>query len=844
MNPHPRNMKEMQTYFADILLPLPLPGTFTYRVPQALNGMLDFGMRVVVPFGKNKLRSGLVVKMHQNVPQQVNIKYIVDVIDREPIVSERQFKLWQWIADYYLCTLGEVMACALPSALKLAGETRVLLHPHFHGDISGLTENELRIVETVANQKKSVVSELSRTLDLPKILPIIKTLVEKQVIVTEEEISDPYKPKHETYLTLAEPYAHDEKQLYALLDELERSKRTAKQAEVILFFLTILQKNGIVNDFSQRIKKKDLTESERISKSSFQKLIEKQVIIQHEEVISRLVDYDAQSDAASIELSEAQQTAHDSILRSFEQHPTVLLHGVTGSGKTEIYIHLIKEVLKSGKQVLYLLPEIALTSQIVNRLRKYFGDKVGVYHSRFNEYERVEIWERVLNNDKYGSTSGKYQLILGARSALLLPFNNLGLIIVDEEHDSSYKQMDPAPRYHARDCAIILSHLHQAKTLLGTATPSLESFFNVKQNKFGYVLLNQRYAKSVLPDVWVVDMAESVRQRKVNGLFSNFLIEKIGAALDRHEQVILFQNRRGFSPRLHCNSCQTSPTCKYCDVTLTYHKRLNLLKCHYCGYAIEVPRECPTCHSLDIEMRGFGTEKVEEQLAEIFPNAVIQRMDLDTTRQKTAYQQIISDFETHRTDILVGTQMVTKGLDFDRVSVVGVLNADNLISFPDFRSFERAFQTMAQVSGRAGRKEVPGTVVIQSYQPNHPALKYVVSNDFNAMYNTQIAERKQFFYPPVCRLIKLTLKHQDEQLLNRASQELANALRQSFANRVLGPEYPLVSRVQTYYLKDIWLKFDKDAQLAVQKDVLRRILADFRTHTEFRNVHVVVNVDA
>lgn len=832
----------METFFADILLPLPLKGTFTYRVPQVLNHRLSFGMRVVVPFGKNKLYSGLVTNVHQTVPQQVNIKYILDLIDEQAVISEKQFALWQWMADYYLCTLGEVMACALPSALKLAGETQVQLHPDFDGDLSCLTENEIRIVENVASSKSTTISELTKTLHLPKILPIIKSLVEKQIIISEEEIRDAYKPKRETYISFAEPYAHDSQQLYALLDELESSKKTAKQADTILAFLVTLQKNGIVNDFSQRIKKRELLDNEKVSSSSLQKLIEKNILISEDVIISRLVNYDAQANASEIQLSETQETAFQSIKQNFETKPTVLLHGVTGSGKTEIYIKLIDEVLKSGKQVLYLLPEIALTSQIVNRLRKYFGDKVGVYHSRFNEYERVEIWERVLNND--AAEKGKYQLILGARSALLLPFSNLGLIIVDEEHDPSYKQMDPAPRYHARDCSIILAQLHLAKTLLGTATPSMESYFNAQQQKFGYVALTKRFAQSVLPQIWVVDMVNSARQNKLNGVFSQFLIDKIAEALEKKEQVILFQNRRGFSLRLFCTTCQTSPTCKYCDVTLTYHKRSNLLKCHYCGYAIDLPQECPTCHSPALELRGFGTEKIEDELAAIFPNAIIQRMDLDTTRSKNAYQRIISDFEQHKTDILIGTQMVTKGLDFDRVSVVGVLSADNLINFPDFRSFERAFQIMAQVSGRAGRKEVPGNVVIQSYQPEHPALKFVVSNDFASMFNTQLAERKQFFYPPICRLIKLTLKHKDENIINEASLFLAQELRTLFPNQVLGPEFPLVARIQTYYLKDLWLKFPKDQHLATKKRTLDELLYRFRTETKYKSVHIVVNVDA
>lgn len=831
----------METYFADILLPLPLKGTFTYRIPQSLNGRLTFGIRVVVPFGKNKLYSGLVTNVHQNVPNQVNIKYVLDVVDEQPVISEKQFSLWKWISDYYMCTLGEVMSCALPSALKLEGETQVHLHPDFDGDLSNLNENEVRIAEIIAHQESITIAELSKQIQITKVIPLVKSLVEKQVVITDEEIRDRYKPKKETFISFAEPYQQEES-LYALLNELESSKRSAKQAEVVLAILVIMQKKGIEHNYAYRIKKSELLNNEKVSTSSLTKLIEKGVLISDEVITSRLTEYDAQAKAEEILLSEAQQEARDGISEQFEKFPAVLLHGVTGSGKTEIYIKMIDEVLKSGKQVLYLLPEIALTSQIVNRLRKYFGEKVGVYHSRFSEYEKVEIWERVLRSGS--ESSGKYQLILGARSALLLPYQNLGLIIVDEEHDGSYKQIDPAPRYHARDCAIVAAHIHRSKVLMGTATPSLETFYNVKYQKYGYVSLTKRYAQSTLPDIWVVNMIDATKKKELHGVFSQFLIDKMAEALEKKEQVILFQNRRGFSLRLMCNSCQTAPTCKYCDVTLTYHKRSNLLKCHYCGYAIEVPRECPTCRSADIEMRGFGTEKIEEELAELFPNAVVQRMDLDTTRSKNAYQKIITDFEQHKTDILVGTQMVTKGLDFDRVSVVGVLSADSLISFPDFRSFERAFQVMAQVSGRAGRKEVPGAVVIQSYQPDHPALKYVASNDYLSMFNTQIAERQQFNYPPICRLIRLTLKYKDEEKLNEAAQALATMLREAFPREVLGPEFPLVARIQLYYLKDIWIKFPKDEELASRKRVVNDILTKFRTETQYRQVHVVVNVDA
>ncbi len=829
------------THFVDVLLPLPLPALFTYRVPYEMNDLVGFGVRVIVPFGRSKLYSALVVRVHENAPQ-VTTKYILDVVDDRPVISERQFQLWQWMANYYLCTLGEVMAAALPSALKLASETKIYLHPDFNGDISMLNPNELHIAEALTYHETMTVEEISKAIQIQKVIPIIKSLVDKKIVVTDEEVRNRYKPKKEAIVRLADEYA-SESPFMALLDQLNLSPKTAPQADVLLAFI-MQSKNENGYDFACKVPKNKLLESGHITPARLQTLIKKGFLISEEMVISRLTDYPSADEAHNIQLSHPQQQAFEQIHEQFNTFPVVLLHGVTGSGKTEIYIKLIDEVLQQGKQVLYLLPEIALTSQIVNRLRKYFGEKVGVYHSRFNEYERVEIWNRVLEQDLNKVPTSKYQLILGARSALLLPYKNLGLIIVDEEHDASYKQQDPAPRYHARDCAIMLANIHKAQALLGTATPSLESYYNVKQNKYGLVTLTQRFAQSKLPDIWVVNMAEARKQHQVQGLFSDFLVEQIGKALDNKEQVILFQNRRGYAIRMICNTCHTMPTCKYCDVTLTYHKKSRLLKCHYCGYAIDVPQRCPACGSTNIEMKGFGTEKVEDTLAELFPNASIARMDLDTTRSKNGYQQIISDFEQHKTDILVGTQMVTKGLDFDRVSVVGILNADALISFPDFRSFERAFQLLAQVSGRAGRKEVPGKVVIQSYQPQHPALKYVETNDFMAMYNSQIAERQEYHYPPVTRLVKITLKHPDEKVVTSAAQALATPLRKAFPGCVLGPEAPLVSRIQNYYLEDFWVKLPKDNKLELRKQQLLQITETFKQNTMFKTVRVVINVDA
>ena len=830
----------MQTFFVDVILPLPLEARFTYRVPQVLNGKLSFGMRVIVPFGNNKLYAAVVERVHENAPKQFTVKYVLDVIDERPVVSEAQYRLWQWMADYYMCTIGEVMAAALPSALRLASETKVKIHPDFDGDVTVLTPYEMNVVELLLHRETMTVAEVGKTLQVAKVMPIIKSLVDKRAVITDEEIRNPYKPKKETVISLVPPY-NQEPTFMELLDKLNSKANTSSQADTLLGFM-MLTREGNRYHFDAALPKAELLKSEHISQSSLQTLLKKGILKSEERIISRLAEFSAE-EAAEVQLSAPQETAYQQIKQTFEQFPVTLLHGVTGSGKTVIYIKLIDEVLKQGRQVLYLLPEIALTSQIVNRLRKYFGDRVGVYHSRFNEYERVEIWNRVLSGGEADATS-KYQLVLGARSALLLPYKQLGLVIVDEEHDSSYKQVDPAPRYHARDAAVMLAQIHGAKTLLGTATPSLESFYNVQLHKFGLVELMQRYAESKLPDIYTVNMNLATKRHEVEGLFSHFLIEQMSMALERKEQIILFQNRRGYAVRMICHTCESMPKCQYCDVTLTYHKKTNLLKCHYCGYAIEVPHECPTCHSTDIEMKGFGTEQVEDTLATIFPEARIARMDMDTTRSKNAYQQIITDFEQHKTDILVGTQMVTKGLDFDRVSVVGILNADALISFPDFRAFERAFQLLSQVSGRAGRKEVPGKVVIQTFQPSHPALRYVESNDFMAMYTSQIDERQKFRLPPITRMVKITLKHTDEQVVMAAAMQMQGMLREVFAGNVMGPTAPLVSRVQNYYLQDFWIKMSRDSSLTAKKQQLREIIRQFKQIPPYKQVRCVVNVDA
>lgn len=825
---------ERKTFFVDVLLPLPLSTNFTYRVPMELEDRVCVGLRVVVSLGR-KLLSGIVIDVHTQTPS-VQTKYILDVLDCSPIITKQQLDLWKWIADYYLCTLGEVMAVALPSAFKLSGETSVILDEQFNGDISGLSSLEIQVIDLVNTHHEINLSKISKLTGLAKIFPLINTLVEKQILRVVEDVKDPYKPKKEQIIYLNFSIQQEEK-LLETIDKLGCSVRTEKQVKLLMAFITLLRERGLT--YSDGIKKKELLEKADVSISSLQTLLKNNILEERSVQVSRLIDVENDI-TKSVQLTQIQEKAYQEILHKFQDKDTVLLHGVTGSGKTEIYTKLIEDTLAKGKQVLYLLPEIALTSQIINRLRKYFGHKVGVYHSRFNEFERVEIWNRVLNAD---TASQQYSLILGARSALLLPYKNLGLIIVDEEHDGSYKQQDPAPRYQARDCAIVLSSFHRAKTLLGTATPSLESYFNAKQGKYGLVNLEQRFSQNSLPEIWIENLVEARKQKKMTGPFSQFLIDNIAEALAKKEQIILFQNRRGYAVRQFCNTCQTMPTCIHCDVTLTYHKRSNLLKCHYCGYAIDVPVSCPHCGSVDIEMKGFGTERIEENLAEIFPDAIVDRMDMDTTRSKNAYQRIISNFENHKTDILVGTQMVTKGLDFDRVSVVGILDADSLISFPDFRSFERAFQILSQVSGRAGRKDIPGKVIIQSYQPWHPALHYVVSNNYLDMYLNQIEERKTFHYPPIYRLIKVTLKDENLQMVNAAAEELHFPFSLFFQNMVLGPEFPLVSKIQNNYLKDFWFKFPKDNTLVFRKKVLKDIIEDFQKHSAYKKVRIIINVD-
>ncbi len=828
---------DRKTFFVDILLPIPLPGTFTYRVPFELNDSISIGMRVVVQFGHKKICTGLVKRIHETPPAVHQIKYILSILDPAPIVNEKQLAFWDWIAEYYLCYPGEVMNAALPSALKLASETKIVLSPDFDRDYAQLNDREYLIVEALELQKVISITDASRIVDMTKVIPLIKTLIEKGVVLIQEELTERYKPKLVTYIRLKEVFHTNEELLGEEFNKL--SSRAFKQLELLMRFVSL---SRCFTPQQREITREELLKDFKNGIALLKALLEKGILETYKKEVSRLHEATAEMSADQIELTDIQQTALDEIKDAFTAKDTVLLHGITSSGKTEIYIRLIEETINQGKQVLYLLPEIALTSQIITRLRKYFGPKVGIYHSKYNEQERVEIWNRVLVGNLQNDFQ-QYSVVLGARSALFLPFENLGLIIIDEEHDSSYKQMDPAPRYHARDAAIMLAHMHSAHTLLGSATPSLESFHNAREGKYALVELTKRYGGMLLPEVQCVNIKEATKRKEMSSHFSNYLIDNIKLALQNKEQVILFQNRRGFSLRIECDSCNWTPQCINCDVTLIYHKKENHLRCHYCGYTTHVPDKCPECNNTSLKMKGFGTEKVEEELQLMLPGTVIERMDLDTTRSKTAHQRIISDFENKKIDILVGTQMVTKGLDFDNVSLVGILNADNMISYPDFRSFERSFQLIAQVSGRAGRRNKRGKVIIQTYNPEHSVIQYVMANDYEAMYQSQILERRNFKYPPFYRIVKLTLQHKEEEALNTAASELARILRISFGKRILGPEFPSVGRVRNNYLKNILIKFERSANLAAMKDKLRSICTEFVTTPEFKQIRIIIDVD-
>ncbi|MFZ6053282.1 replication restart helicase PriA [Halocola ammonii] len=820
-----------QTTFVDVVVPLAIPNLLTYRVPREIENEVLVGQRIVVQLGKSKLYTALIRKIHNQAPAKYQAKYVESLLDERPVVHESQFRLWEWMAGYYMCTLGEVMNAALPSSLKLASETKVMIDDDWDGIVDDLSDKAYIIVEALQVQETLTLKDISDILGQKTVQPIVNQLVAAGVVITEEDMKRKYRPKIVEYVKLS-PTAKEEENLSGILDDLD--KRAPKQMELLMSYLKMSKH---FEGDPQPVKKLDLQKSVDGNASLVNALVKKDVF-QIEGVQVGRIDDGAENVQASFGLSDDQQGALEEIEKHFEDKDVTLFHGVTSSGKTEVYVKLIEEHLKKGEQVLFLLPEIALTTQLINRLRRFFGTRIGVYHSRFNQNERVEVW-----NDVLKSGNGKYDIVIGPRSALFLPFKKLGLVIVDEEHESSYKQFDPAPRYNARDMAIVLAKIHKAKVLLGSATPSIESFWNAEHERYGLVKLTKRFGGIQMPEIHCADIRMEMKSKTMKSIFTSYLLREMEEVLKENGQIILFQNRRGYAPLWQCNICGWVPNCTRCDVSLTYHKYSHSLKCHYCGYSTNPPTTCDACGSSDLKMLGFGTEKIEEELSTFLPKAKIARMDLDTTRSKNAYQNLIFDFEEGKIDILVGTQMVTKGLDFDNVRLVGILNADQMLNFPDFRSFERSYQLMAQVAGRAGRKGDRGKVIIQTYTPDHWIIQQVMHNQYEEMYRQEIFERKSYYYPPFYRLIYLTLKHRDKQLIERAANYMADDLRKLFGNRVLGPEMPYVSRIYNKYLFEIKLKLERDASPAKFKEMLNEKIIAFKAQPDFKQVQVVIDVD-
>ena len=817
-------------WFVDVILPLPLNSCFTYALPETLAGNVQVGCRVVVPFGKKKFYTGIVQDIHCREPEGYEVKDVADVLDARPVLLASQFKLWDWVADYYLCTRGDVYKAALPSGLKLESETIVAFNPDF--EPSGrLSDREQKVLSQLESEGETSVTCLEKSCGVKNMLTLVKSLLDKEAIMVKEELKRTYKPRTEVRVRLTAA-ARNEHRLHFFFDELQR--RAPKQLDLLMRYLEL---SGSLGGSSVReVSKAELLRRAQATPAVFNGLVEKGILEIYKQEVGRL-DNSAVADLQPLNpLNVHQEKAYHAIINVFHQKNVCLLYGVTASGKTEIYIHLIAETIRRGRQVLYLLPEIALTAQITARLRRVFGARLGIYHSKFPDAERVEIWQKQLSGQDY-------DIILGVRSSVFLPFRRLGLVIVDEEHENTYKQQDPAPRYHARNAAIMLASYYGAKTLLGTATPSLESWYNAGTGKYGLVELKERYTQIQLPEILPVDIKELQHKKRMNGPFSPLLLQHIREALEQHAQVILFQNRRGFAPMVECHTCGWVPRCKNCDVSLTYHKGLRQLTCHYCGYTMPVPRRCPACEGTDLRSRGFGTEKIEDDIRALFPEARVARMDLDTTRTRAAYERILADFEQGRTDILIGTQMVSKGLDFEHVNVVGILNADTMLNYPDFRAYERAFQLMAQVAGRAGRKDKRGRVVLQTKSIDHPIIAQVMANDFEGMASGQLAERQMFRYPPYYRLVYVYLKHRDEALLDVMAHAMAERLRAVFADRVLGPDKPPVARVQTLFIRKIVVKIETTASLSRVRQWLVEVQREVQSDERFRSLLVYYDVD-
>ena len=813
--------------FINVILPIPLEKLFTYKITPEQAEFLLPGMRVAVPFGKSKIYTALVHHSHSIAPEVYEAKEIHQVLDENPIVNEMQLKHWQWIADYYMCTVGEVFRSALPSAFLLESETLILKNEKAEIDEGSLKDDEFLIFEALQHQSILKVHEVAAIVDRKNVLPVLNRLIEKNVILLKEEMYEQYKPKLVRYVKLGANHQSEEK-LEILLESLTRAP---KQSQVIL---SLFQLQATTQ---KPIKVSEIEAASGGSKAVIKTLIDKNILEEYHIRRDRVI-YDGDEENADLKsLNAYQESALVNIQTSFKENKTTLLHGVTSSGKTEVYVRLLEDCIQTGKQALYLLPEIALTTQLIGRLQEYFGEKVSVYHSKYSVQERVEVWNNVV------AQKPKAQIVIGARSSLFLPFSNLGLIIVDEEHEGSFKQFDPAPRYHARDAAIVLARLHNSKILLGSATPSIETFNNARTGKYGYANITRRYGDVLMPEIEIVDIKEQSRKRRMKGHFSERLLEEITETLEVGEQVILFQNRRGYAPIVECTTCGHSPQCPNCDVSLTYHQFKKQLRCHYCSHYMALQESCQACGSSTLDTKGFGTEQVEQELHELFPEAKVGRMDLDTTRGKHGYERIITAFEQQELDILVGTQMLTKGLDFRNVNLVGIMIADSLLNFPDYRAHERSFQLLTQVAGRAGRTKKRGKVIIQSYNPHHQILKQVSTNDYEEMFKEQLYEREQYKYPPSNRIIKITFKHKEYNKLNEAAEWFSKALRNAFGGNVLGPEFPPVARIRNQYLKNVLVKIDSKQSLAQTKSTIKRIEKSFNAIAYYRSVRVIYNVD-
>jgi primosomal protein N' (replication factor Y) len=819
--------------FADVILPLPVKDTFTYKVSNDQSGKIRPGLRVTVQFGRRKIYTALVSRVHNIKPAGYEVKDILSILDDIPLVNDIQLKFWEWIAEYYMCSIGEVYKAALPAGLKLESETKVFPVSGFNKNIK-LSETEILVLNALQKQNVLNVKEIASLTDKRNVMQILRSMFDKGVILLEERLKAGYKPRKQSYVRI-NPEINNEKDLNKILGLLEKAPR---QLELLTAFLDL--SNLYEKSSPDEVEKLILLNNTGCVSSTLNSLVKKGILETYEKEVSRLTEI-ARNLREPFSLNSHQKKTLSQIKTGFLNQDVVLLHGVTSSGKTEIYIHLISEQLRKGNQVLYLLPEIALTAQIINRLKNIFGEKAAVYHSKFSDNERIEIWENII--EKTTHREKRCQVILGARSSLFLPFNKLGLIIIDEEHENTYKQSDSAPRYHARDTAIMLARFHGAKVLLGTATPSIESFYNTITGKYGLAELKIRYLELKMPEIKIVDVRKARLKKEMQSLFSTVLLNSVKNALENKEQAILFQNRRGFSPYIQCNECAWIPFCVHCDVSMTYHKHLNKIICHYCGYATKVPESCNICGSRSILTQGFGTEKIEDEIHIFFPEARVKRMDLDSTRTRKSYEQIISDFETGNIDILVGTQMITKGLDFNNVRVVGILNADNMLNFPDFRSYERSYQLMSQVSGRAGRKSERGLVIIQTSDPENIIIQNVKNNDYHSMFKSQLNERKKFKYPPFYRLIEITLKHKKKHILDNASNSLAYNLRKKFSEGILGPEPPVINKIQDWHIKKILFKLEKEKSVGHSKKIIKKLIDALLSRDEFKSLQIIVDVD-